>query len=157
MMVILILGLLFAGVAIGAAGMRRIGVLARRVTGPWRPGVSLLALMALLGAGALVVRGAEVEGIILIAAGLLLAMVARRRPRRSPKTDRAGKPEATRAAAASSMSPEEARRMLGVGPEAGQAEIEAAFRRLMQRAHPDLGGTSGLAAQLNAAREALIR
>ena len=55
------------------------------------------------------------------------------------------------------MSVEEARRILGVGPEAAPSTIEAAYRRLMQRAHPDLGGTVGLATQLNAARAALMK
>jgi len=53
------------------------------------------------------------------------------------------------------MSLAEARALLGVEPAASQAEIEAAYRRLMQRAHPDHGGTTGLAAQLNAARDRL--
>ncbi|MGH7024975.1 MAG: DnaJ domain-containing protein [Caulobacteraceae bacterium] len=50
----------------------------------------------------------------------------------------------------------EARAILGVGPNASPAEIEAAYRRLMLRAHPDTGGTAGLAAKLNAARDRLI-
>ncbi|GAB6062754.1 J domain-containing protein [Deferrisoma palaeochoriense] len=33
-----------------------------------------------------------------------------------------------------------ARKILGVGPEAGLPEIRAAFRRLSRRHHPDLGG-----------------
>lgn len=55
------------------------------------------------------------------------------------------------------MSESEARSILGVGPEAGREEIEAAYKRLMQRAHPDRGGSSGLAAQLNAARDRLLK
>ncbi len=46
--------------------------------------------------------------------------------------------------------------MLGVAPGAGRDEIEAAYRRLMLRVHPDKGGAPGLAAQLNAARAALL-
>ena len=34
--------------------------------------------------------------------------------------------------------------------------FEAAYNRLMRMAHPDKGGTSGLAAQLNAARDRLL-
>lgn len=55
------------------------------------------------------------------------------------------------------MPVEQARSLLGVGPEATTAEINAAWRRLMGRAHPDQGGTEGLAAQLNAARDALLK
>lgn len=55
------------------------------------------------------------------------------------------------------MSAADARAMLGVGPDAGREEIEAAYRRLMPRAHPDQGGSPGLAAQLNAARDRLLK
>ena len=51
----------------------------------------------------------------------------------------------------------EALAILGLGAGAGRPEIEAAYRRLMRRAHPDRGGTTGLAAQLNAARDRLLR
>jgi curved DNA-binding protein CbpA len=55
------------------------------------------------------------------------------------------------------MSLERARAILGVGPAASAAEIRAAYRRLMRRAHPDLGGANHLAAELNAARDRLER
>ena len=55
------------------------------------------------------------------------------------------------------MSAADARSMLGVGPDASVAEIRAAYTRLMQRAHPDKGGSAGLAAQLNAARDRLLK
>ncbi|MBV8683055.1 MAG: molecular chaperone DnaJ [Caulobacteraceae bacterium] len=62
-----------------------------------------------------------------------------------------------RGGASGGMTQSEARSILGVGPEAGREEIEAAYRRLMQRAHPDRGGSPGLAAQLNAARDRLLK
>ena len=55
------------------------------------------------------------------------------------------------------MSLTEARAILGVGEGADEAEIRAAWRRLMQRAHPDAGGTEGLAERLNAARDRLLK
>jgi hypothetical protein len=55
------------------------------------------------------------------------------------------------------MSAADARSILGVGESATRAEIEAAYRRLMQMAHPDRGGSAGLAAQLNAARDRLLK
>jgi curved DNA-binding protein CbpA len=55
------------------------------------------------------------------------------------------------------MSAEEARRVLGVGPDADAAEIRAAYTRLMRAVHPDTGGSAGLAAQLNAARDRLLK
>ena len=39
---------------------------------------------------------------------------------------------------------------------ATKAEIQAAYTRLMRAVHPDKGGTAGLAAQLNAARDRLL-
>ncbi|MDB5459547.1 MAG: molecular chaperone DnaJ [Caulobacteraceae bacterium] len=55
------------------------------------------------------------------------------------------------------MSGADARSILGVGPEASVEDIRAAYTRLMQRAHPDKGGSAGLAAQLNAARDRLLK
>jgi curved DNA-binding protein CbpA len=51
----------------------------------------------------------------------------------------------------------EARAILGVTPEADEAEIQAAYSRLIRMTHPDKGGTAGLAAQLNAARDRLLK
>lgn len=50
-----------------------------------------------------------------------------------------------------------ARRLLGVGPEAERDEILAAHRRLVARVHPDAGGSEELAAEVNAARDTLLR
>jgi hypothetical protein len=47
--------------------------------------------------------------------------------------------------------------ILGVPVGAEPEVIHAAWRRLMGRAHPDQGGTEGLAARLNAARDRLLR
>jgi hypothetical protein len=145
MILLLTLGLILTGVLVGAAGMKRAGRFARRIVGPWRPGVGVGALICLFSAAALASRGALIEAAALAVVGSVLAMGARlRRPAKA-------------VASADGMSVHEARRILGVGPEAESSVIEAAYRRLMQRAHPDLGGTSGLAAQLNAARAALMK
>ena len=50
----------------------------------------------------------------------------------------------------------EAYQILGLQPEAGREEIQAAYRRLIQRVHPDHGGSSYLAARLNQARDVLL-
>ena len=54
------------------------------------------------------------------------------------------------------MGEAEARSILGVGEGASASEIQAAYLRLMRSVHPDAGGTSGLASQLNAARDRLL-
>ena len=54
------------------------------------------------------------------------------------------------------MSRNEARAMLGVGADATREEIVKAHRRLIQRLHPDRGGSDYLAAKLNTAKDLLL-
>ncbi|MEP9388125.1 DnaJ domain-containing protein [Mesorhizobium sp. KR9-304] len=54
------------------------------------------------------------------------------------------------------MTKEEAYKVLGLEAGATTADIRKAHRRLMQRLHPDLGGTSFLAARINEAKDILL-
>ncbi|MGE4247543.1 MAG: DnaJ domain-containing protein [Parvibaculaceae bacterium] len=56
-------------------------------------------------------------------------------------------------AAASTMTVEEARAILGLGSGATQADIRAAHRRLMKQYHPDQGGSDYLAQKINQAKD----
>ena len=61
-----------------------------------------------------------------------------------------------RGVASGAMSEQEARAMLGIGPDAPREEIIKAHRRLIQRLHPDRGGSDYLAATLNTAKDLLL-
>jgi hypothetical protein len=54
------------------------------------------------------------------------------------------------------MTKEEAYQVLGLEAGATTADIRKAHRRLMQRLHPDLGGTSFLATRINEAKDVLL-
>jgi hypothetical protein len=111
--------------------------------------VRYLAAGFLAGLGALLAaRGALLGGAILTAAAALVLLRRRQRARA-----RAG---AEPARAGGPMTVEEAYAVLGLRPGATASEIKAAHHALMQKIHPDHGGTSYLAAKLNEARDLLL-
>lgn len=54
------------------------------------------------------------------------------------------------------MSRDEALAVLGLSAGATEEEIKAAHRRLIQRMHPDVGGSAELAARINRAKDVLL-
>ena len=123
----------------------RTGARARLPRREWRFITAAVAVVALAGAAYAGLRGAWEPALVLLAVGAWLALSSRQPP--GSASSRPG----------GRMSAEEARAVLGVGPDAGREEIQAAYLRLMRSVHPDKGGTAGLAAQLNAARDRLTR
>jgi DnaJ-domain-containing protein 1 len=99
-----------------------------------------MAALAIAAAAWDAVRGGWLGGSMLATAALWLVTSASR-----PRVAQVGR-----------MGLAEAASMLGVAESADTETIEAAYRRLMFRVHPDQGGAVGLAAQLNAARAAML-
>lgn len=120
--------------------------------GGWRVAAGLFSIALVVVGAVISIRGEWWIGLPLAMAALVLAAGGRlnRGARRSsppppPRPEPGG------------MSAADARSILGVEPGASVADIRAAYARLIQRAHPDKGGTAGLAAQLNAARDRLLK
>jgi hypothetical protein len=122
------------------------GRVGRVLKGEWRAPAAIASIGLFGAAGFEALRGGVAPAIILLIVGLLLVGTARwpRAARRLPP-------------ASSTMGLTEARSVLGVGPDATEAEIRAAHARLIRIAHPDTGGTTGLASQINAARDRLLK
>lgn len=54
------------------------------------------------------------------------------------------------------MTKEKASEILGIKPDASKEEVIAAHRRMMQKVHPDRGGSDYLAAEINQAKDTLL-
>lgn len=134
--------LVLAGIALWA--LVRLGRQTERAgTGHWRVSATLISSALLAGGALALFRGGWLLGGALIAAGLYLITASRVRQVVRRIDD--------------GMTLREARETLGVPADASPAQINAAWKRLMTRAHPDQGGTQGLATRLNAARDRLLK
>ena len=138
------------GLALAAIAVWALVRLGRQSEGPrrghWRIAATVLGAVLLAGAVLAGSRGAWMAAAGMAAAGFYLIVTSRIRPAR-----------VSRAVPGDQMTEAEARSILGVGADASAQDINAAWRRLMGRAHPDQGGTEGLASRVNAARDRLLR
>ncbi|MFS0739744.1 molecular chaperone DnaJ [Brevundimonas sp. 3P9-tot-E] len=141
------MGLIWLGLAAVALwAMVRLGRQTERARrGHWRISATILSAALLAGAVFAAARGAWLIAGGMAAAGVWLAVQSRIRP------------VTVKARPVEPMSKAEARAILGVAADADAQTIHAAWRRLMARAHPDQGGTEGLAARVNAARDRLLK
>jgi len=135
---------LLAGVAAFAllvwAGRRARPMLART---EWRIATGSMAALAVVVGGLLGVTGRVLPGVLLAVLGIVLAVTARRGAAPVPSVDK--------------IELAEARDILGVAANATREDIQAAYARLIRAVHPDVGGSSGLAARINAARDRLLK
>jgi len=113
--------------------------------GHWRVAATLLGGVLLAGAVLATSHGAWFAAVGLAGAGFYFILSSRIRA------------VVGKAVRGGGMDDAEARSVLGVSADASPEAINAAWRRLMGRAHPDQGGTEGLAARVNAARDRLLR
>ncbi len=141
------MGLIWLGLAAVAVwALARLGRQTERARrGHWRISATILSTALFAGAVLAASRGVWLAAIGMAGAGLWLAVQSRNRP------------AAPRARAAERLTEAEARAILGVPADATVQDVQAAWRRLMARAHPDQGGTEGLAARVNAARDRLLK
>jgi hypothetical protein len=112
----------------------------------WRIASGAAAIGVFAAAAFVGVRGGWGKAAVLGLLGLGLSLSSR-----WPRTGSIRQP------VSDAMSADEARGVLGVGAQATAVEIQAAYARLIRLAHPDRGGTHGLAAQLNRARDRLLK
>ena len=142
-MLLILLGL----AAVGLWVLVRLGKQTEKArTGHWRISATLLGGACFAGAVLCVARNSYIFAAALGLAGLYLVLQSRIR---TITAKPAPKPSTTQ------MSRREACEILGVNERASREEVQAAWKRLMARTHPDQGGSEGLAARVNAARDRL--
>lgn len=122
------------------------------------------SLWLLLGLGLIVLAVSGRLNIIFAFIGSAIPLIARHLPNvlrllgivKTIKTAQE-KPQQPAAPATQQMSQKEAFDILGLTEDATQEQVLEAHKRLMQKLHPDKGGSTHLASQLNQAKATLLK
>ena len=115
-----------------------LAAIALALSGLWPVAMSLVGGLAVYGKP------------ILRAFGLWLAIKRFRKPNANPGSKGS-------AQNVSPMDKAQARKILEVGPDARIEDITMAHKRLMAKNHPDKGGSTYLASQINQAKDVLLK
>lgn len=99
-------------------------------------------------ASILLLRGLFFPAVIVVLLGFFLS--------RAIFAPRIQSPSTSNQRSTNNLSSSEAREILGLGPHPNRADIEAAYKKLIKKVHPDHGGSGWLAERLTAARDKLL-
>ena len=148
-----LIGLALVALAASALALTpptRVGVIASLVR--------MIAAFLLIGLGVFVeMRGLTLPALVLAGAGAYLIVRQRMKARRAAGGEAQQDNRSSAASTAGgSMSRQEAFDVLGLSPAASEADIRRAYHDLIQKIHPDHGGSSYLATKLNVARDTLL-